>query len=99
MSKGNRHRRDKKREPHRELDLNLVRALMPRVEIKRGVEYQVAQSSGSNAEEGKTWICPECSLTIEQGTVHTVAWGSVRGPGTRRHFHNHCWKIFSGTLL
>lgn len=99
MAKGNRHRRERRREEYRELDITLVRYSLPRTEMKRGVEYQVQQSSGANAEEGKTWICPECALTIEPGVVHTVAWGVVRGPATRRHFHNHCWKIFSGTLL
>lgn len=99
MSKGSHRRRSRKQEQHRELDLNLVRYLAPHIEVKRGVEYQVAQSTGANAEEGKTWVCPECSLTIEPGVVHTVAWGVVRGASTRRHFHNHCWKIFNGTLL
>lgn len=102
MSKGNKHRRDKRRDSSRgfrELDFTSLKYSLPKVEAKRGIEYQVQQSSGANAEEGKTWVCPECSLTIEPGTIHTVAWGVVRGPSTRRHFHNHCWKIFNGTLL
>lgn len=70
-----------------------------KIESKRGVEYEVREVTGSRAEEGKTWVCPECSILIEPGTRHTVAWGSVRGSETRRHFHNHCWKIFNGTLL
>lgn len=99
MSKGSHRRRERKREAYRELDLNIVRQTLVHTELKRGVEYQVQQTAGANAEEGKTWICPECTLTIEPGLLHTVAWGVVRGPSTRRHFHNHCWKIFNGTLL
>jgi hypothetical protein len=31
--------------------------------------------------------------------VHTVAWDLHRGVQTRRHFHNHCFKIFDGELF
>jgi hypothetical protein len=53
---------------------------------------------GTNAEEGKTWICPMCVVVIEQGVVHTVAWDVHRGVKSRRHFHNNCWKLFDGLL-
>jgi len=53
---------------------------------------------GSNAEEGKTWVCPVCVVVIEPGIVHTVAWDIHRGVQSRRHFHNHCWKLFDGIL-
>lgn len=72
---------------------------MARLEVKRGVEYQVQTVTGSRAEEGKSWVCPECQLSIQQGTAHTVAWDIHRGVSGRRHFHNHCWKIFQGPLL
>jgi hypothetical protein len=63
-----------------------------------GVEFQVQQSSGANAEEGKSWKCPVCQIDIEQGLAHTVAWDLHRGVETRRHFHKHCWKLFDGML-
>jgi hypothetical protein len=91
----------KRRQPEvriEELDLNRVRLSLPKTEIKRGVEYQVQQSAGRGAEEGKVWLCPVCSITIEQGITHTVAWDLHRGVQTRRHFHNHCWKLFDGML-
>ena len=91
----------KRRQPEvriEELDLNRVRLSLPKTEIKRGVEYQVQQSAGRGVEEGKVWVCPVCSITIEQGITHTVAWDLHRGVQTRRHFHNHCWKLFDGML-
>jgi len=27
-----------------------------------------------------------------------VAWDIHRGVQSRRHFHNHCWKLFDGIL-
>lgn len=91
----------KRRQPEariEELDLNRVRLSLPKTEIKRGVEYQVQQSAGRGAEEGKVWTCPVCAITIEPGLTHTVAWDLHRGVQTRRHFHNHCWKLFDGML-
>jgi hypothetical protein len=38
-------------------------------------------------------------LTINKGTAHTVAWDAHRDVGSRRHFHNHCWTSFQGSLL
>jgi hypothetical protein len=81
-----------------ELDLNRVRMSLPKTEIKRGYEFQVQQTMGNAAEEGKTWVCPVCSLNITPGVIHTVAWDVHRGVQTRRHFHNHCWKLFDGVL-
>ncbi len=81
-----------------ELDLNRVRLSLPKTEIKRGYEFQVQQTWGNSQEEGKSWICPVCSLTISQGVIHTVAWDVHRGVQSRRHFHNHCWKLFDGVL-
>lgn len=101
MAKGSRRKNGatNPKKEYRELDLNLVRLSMPRTVVKRGIEFQVQDSTGANAESGKTWTCKVCSLIIEQGTAHTVAWDSHRGVETRRHFHNHCWKLFDGVLL
>jgi hypothetical protein len=70
-----------------------------RTEIKRGVEYTTQTSVGANAEEDKSWVCPHCHLQISKGLSHIVAWDSIRGVETRRHFHTACWKSFQGTLL
>jgi hypothetical protein len=62
-------------------------------------QYPSQTTSGQNAEEDKSWVCPHCNLAISKGQNHTVAWDSVRGVETRRHFHNSCWKAFQGPLL
>jgi hypothetical protein len=97
MARGKRRRGAPKRE-YEELDVSRLRLSIPHVELKRGIEFQVQQTMGSNAEEGKTWICPMCVVVIEQGVVHTVAWDVHRGVQSRRHFHNNCWKLFDGLL-
>lgn len=84
---------------HTPIDMDRVRYGRLRTEIKRGVEYSVQTSTGANAEDDKTWVCPHCNLQITKGIAHTVAWDSVRGVETRRHFHNACWKAFQGPLL
>jgi hypothetical protein len=84
---------------YQELDLTRVRMSLPRTEIKRGNEFSVQETTGKGSEPGKKWICPVCSITLEPGPSHTVAWDIHRGVETRRHFHNHCWKIFDGVLL
>ncbi|QKJ25088.1 hypothetical protein HRU87_02495 [Aquiluna borgnonia] len=94
-----RRRRGRQHRQQRDLDITRLRMSLPSVVQKRGVEFQVQQSTGANAEEGKSWICPVCSIDIEPGVVHTVAWDLHRGVNTRRHFHNHCFKIFDGELF
>ena len=81
------------------LDLVRVRIGVKRTELKRGVEYSVQTTTGAKAEDDKSWVCPNCHLGISKGQSHTVAWDSVRGVDTRRHFHNACWKTFQGPLL
>lgn len=98
MQNGKRRRRQPKQE-YRELDFTSLKMSLPHTVTKRGIEFQVQQTTGSNAEEGKTWVCPVCSINIEPGVVHTVAWDLHRGVQTRRHFHNHCFKIFDGELF
>lgn len=94
--------RPKRGQPQRvepeELNLSLVRMGVRKTEIKRGVEYTVQTSVGANAEEDKTWVCPNCHLDISKGLSHVVAWDSVRGVDTRRHFHTACWKSYQGVL-
>jgi hypothetical protein len=97
MARGKRRRGAPKRD-YQELDLNRVRMTIPHIETKRGIEFEVSQITGNNAEEGKSWVCPVCVVLITPGTVHTVAWDTHRGPQSRRHFHNYCWKIFDGFL-
>ena len=97
MARGKKRRGAPKRE-YEELDVTRLRMSIPHTEQKRGGELQVQPTMGSNAEEGKTWICPVCVVLIEPGVVHTVAWDIHRGVQSRRHFHNHCWKLFDGIL-
>lgn len=101
MPRSNRPRRGRKNESQEPepLDLGRTRLGIPRSVVKRGVEYTVQTSTGANAEEDKTWTCPHCHLVINRGVSHTVAWDTVRGAETRRHFHNHCWTSFQGPLL
>jgi len=88
-----------KRPEHEEIDMDAVRRGTRRTEIKRGIEYIVLTTVGANAEDGKTWICPQCPVVIQKGTNHTVAWVNDGNTENRRHFHNHCWKTFQGSLL
>jgi len=97
MARGKRRRGAVKRE-YQELDLTRLRTSLPHIEVKRGIEFEVSQTTGSNAEEGKSWVCPMCVVLITPGDVHTVAWDTLRGVQSRRHFHNHCWKLFDGLL-
>ena len=83
----------------RELDIASLKLSLPHIEVKRGVEYQVQSTSGSHADAGKSWSCPMCIVEISPGTIHTVAWDVHRGIETRRHFHQHCWRIFDGGLF
>lgn len=100
MGRSNRPKNSKRRaEEPEELDLAGVRMGIRRNEIRRGVSYVTQTSVGANAEDEKTWVCPHCHLQISKGISHIVAWDEVRGVGTRRHFHNACWKAFQGQLL
>jgi len=92
-------RRRQQAVPIEELDLTRIKQSLPRTELKRGVEFEVLTTLGKTQEEGKIWICPVCRINITPGTMHTVAWDAHRGVQTRRHFHNHCWKLFDGVLL
>lgn len=99
MPRNNRAKRSKRQGEYQELDLTSVRMGIRREEIKRGVAYTTQTSVGANADDDKAWVCPYCNLQITKGVSHIVAWDSVRGVETRRHFHNACWKSFQGPLL
>ena len=98
MRKGKK-RRGQPQQDITELDLTRLKTSLPHTEVKRGIEFQVQQTNGQNAETGTVWICPVCVISIDPGVQHTVAWDVHRGVQTRRHFHNHCWKLFDGMLL
>ena len=99
MPRHNRPRGSKRNHEPEELNLSAARLGIRRTEVKRGVEYTTQTSVGANADDAKTWVCPHCHLQIAKGVSHIVAWDSVRGVETRRHFHNACWKSFQGPLL
>lgn len=100
MPRSNRPRGFKKnQEDQEDLRLDSTRTGYRRTETKRGVEYTVQTTSGGAAEADKTWMCPHCNISITKGLNHVVAWDSVRGTETRRHFHNACWTSFQGALL
>jgi len=89
--------RDRNQQPE-ELDFDRIRAGVRRVETKRGTRYVVQPISEKNAQ--KEYRCPGCDLIVPPGQAHVVAWeelslfGQQRGVEDRRHWHNHCWRIF-----
>ena len=91
-----RHRRD--RDDPEEIDLERVRTGYRRVESKRGTRYIVQPIGAKNAL--KEYRCPGCDNFIAPGVAHLVAWedesllGPTRAVEDRRHWHNHCWRIF-----
>ena len=99
MPRNNRPKRGKRQVESQDLDLSAVRFGIRREELKRGVAYATQTSIGANADDDKAWVCPHCNMQITKGISHIVAWDSIRGVETRRHFHNACWKSFQGPLL
>lgn len=99
MPRSNRPKGARKKPDEEELQVDLTRLGYRRTEIRRGVEYVVQPTNGVTDEPGKTWVCPTCHIAIKPGTTHLVAWDELRGVQTRRHFHNNCWKSFTGTLV
>lgn len=93
-----RHRRDPREEPE-ELDPERLRTGFRRYETKRGTRFVVQPISAKNAL--KDYSCPGCHHVIQPGIAHIVAWedqalmGASRGVEDRRHWHSHCWRIFS----
>lgn len=99
MPRSNRPKKSKRPQEEPELNLDLVRRGTKRIEIKRGDEYYVQPTSGQNAEDGKSWVCPNCNTSISKGTPHLVAWPVERDVELRRHFHTNCWSSFTGVIL
>lgn len=99
MPRSNRPKNSKKQQDEPELNLDLARRGNKRIETKRGEDYYVQPTNGQNAEEGKTWVCPNCNKVISKGTSHLVAWPVERSIELRRHFHNNCWAGFTGVIL
>jgi hypothetical protein len=96
MPRSNRPRKGKREEPE---PLNLERLSMGfrRTETKAGYTYQVTPISPDRAL--KVYTCPGCSLSIQPGVAHLVAWrtdgimGEHNDVADRRHWHKHCWRI------
>lgn len=59
----------------------------------RGVEYKVRPMGSSHAT--KFYLCPGCNQNIPPGVSHVVAWYALGSGDDRRHWHSHCWDIFS----
>jgi len=98
VGRSNRPRGAKKREAEPELEVNLLRVGIRRTENRRGIDYTVQSTNGRSEDATKTWICPNCNVTITQSTNHLVVWDEGLGVHTRRHFHTNCWKSFTGIL-
>ena len=68
-----------------------------RVEVRRGVEWNVQPVSALQAQ--KSYVCPGCRREIGPGVAHLVAWradgvlGDSADLAARRHWHVTCWKI------
>jgi hypothetical protein len=68
-----------------------------RTEVRRGVTWTVQPVAAARAT--KTYVCPGCGRTIEEGTAHVVVWqadgvlGDRADLAARRHWHTYCWKI------
>ena len=95
MAKNNRSRkRDAEYEP---LDVERLTMGFRRTEVRNGREWTVQPISALNAN--KTYTCPGCSLMIQEGVAHLVAWrndgilGDKADVEARRHWHQACWKM------
>ncbi|MDQ0743375.1 hypothetical protein QFZ62_000683 [Clavibacter sp. B3I6] len=68
-----------------------------RTETRRGRVWKVQPVSAARAL--KVYRCPGCTLDIEPGHAHVVAWradgmmGEESDLAARRHWHTHCWKV------
>lgn len=69
-----------------------------RTEVRRGVAWTVQPVSAGQAM--KVYRCPGCGNEVETGVAHLVVWradgvlGDARDLADRRHWHEHCWKVF-----
>ncbi|MEJ3404241.1 hypothetical protein WDJ51_05820 [Rathayibacter sp. YIM 133350] len=96
MPRSNRPSRGRGR-PEPDDDLGRLLAGFKRTETKRDGAWNVQPVSAEKAL--KPYVCPGCSLTVEVGTAHVVAWradallGDAAALADRRHWHTHCWRI------
>ena len=91
-------RRSRKRDgDHEPLDVDRLMMGARRSELKADGEWVVQPIGAASAV--KTYTCPGCSLEIQPGTAHIVAWradgifGEEADIAARRHWHSHCWKV------
>jgi len=99
MPRSNRPRgRRKASEPLPELNVAAARGAGKRIEDKNGVPCWVQPTSGRTDDGVKSWVCPNCTVPISQGTAHIVAWPADLDVKTRRHFHSNCWAMYRGYL-
>lgn len=91
------HRKNPEEQPE-ELDVERLLTGYRRTVTKRGRRFVVQPIGASSAL--KEYRCPGCQLIIPPGQAHVVAWeeeglfGSERAVDERRHWHNHCWRIY-----
>ena len=91
MARRNRPQRDE----HVPLDVNRTTGGR-RVEVRRGESFVVQTISVANAT--KEYSCPGCTVPVEIGVAHVVAWqeeglfGEEAALRDRRHWHLSCWK-------
>lgn len=96
MPRSNRSRKGKREEPE-PLNVERLAAGFRRTETKAGYSYVVQPISAARAL--KVYTCPGCSLSIQPGMAHLVAWrtdgimGEHNDVSERRHWHQHCWRI------
>ena len=96
MPRSNRPRKGKREEPE-PLNVERLAAGFRRTETKAGYSYVVQPISAARAL--KVYTCPGCSLSIQPGMAHLVAWrtdgimGEHNDVSERRHWHQHCWRI------
>lgn len=98
MPRSNRPRRPGGRPDDEEAgDLSRILYGGQHTEIRRGRAFTVQTIAGTSSV--KPYICPGCTLSIEPGTPHVVAWpadglfGEEADLAARRHWHTHCWRI------
>ena len=97
MPRSNRPRRDPGRNDDESGDLSRILYGGQHTEVRRGRAFTVQSIAGTSSM--KAYVCPGCSLPIEPGTPHIVAWradglfGEEADLAARRHWHNHCWRI------
>jgi hypothetical protein len=97
MPRSNRPRGRKREGDDEERDFTQMLVGSRRTETRQGREWNVQPISAAKAV--KSYICPGCTLSIDAGLAHLVAWradgalGDSASLAGRRHWHTHCWKV------